>query len=88
MQGSEAEGTEGADARVELAVPGDDGALGDVELGGDAREAEAFGTELGEPVFSVSRTHGASFRIVGAKDQRLRWLHWLYWLFFRGRAGK
>jgi hypothetical protein len=63
--------------------PGDGGALGDVEAGGDAREAEALGAEFGELIFNVVAMHGTIFRIVWAKDQTLRWLCWLYWLFLR-----
>jgi hypothetical protein len=79
VEGFEVEGAEGADVRGEMAVPVDEGALGDVEIGGDAREAEAFGTEFQELVFSVVRMHGASFCMVRAKGQTF---HWLYWLFF------
>ena len=59
VEGFEVDGAEGADVRGELAVPVDEGALGDVEVGGDAREAEAFGGELGEVVFSIVRVDGA-----------------------------
>jgi hypothetical protein len=81
VEGFEVDGAEGADVRCELAVPVDEGALGDVEVGGDAREADAFGTHFEELVFYVVRMHGTSFRIVVAKDQTLHWLYWLYWLF-------
>jgi len=79
VQGFEVDGAEGADVRGELAVPLDEGALGDVDAGGNAREAEALGVDFGELVFRVLSMHGTSFRMVGAKDQTL---HWLYWLFF------
>jgi hypothetical protein len=41
VEGFEVDGAEGTDVRGELAVPVDEGALGDMETGGDAREAEA-----------------------------------------------
>jgi hypothetical protein len=62
VEGFEVDGAEGADVRGELAVPIDQGALGDMEVGGDAREAEAFGAEFGELIFSTIVIHGASFR--------------------------
>jgi hypothetical protein len=88
VEGFEVGGAEGADVRGELAAPTDEGALGDVEIGGDAREAEAFGAELGELIFSFVAIHRTSFRIVGAKDQTLHWLCWLYWLFLCREATK
>jgi hypothetical protein len=42
VEGFEVDGAEGADVRGELAVPVDEGALGYVEIGGDAREAQAL----------------------------------------------
>jgi hypothetical protein len=81
VEGFEVDGAEGADVRGELAVPVDEGALGDMDVGGDAREAEALGAHFEELVFSVVAIHGTSFRMVGAKGQTLRWLYWLYWLF-------
>jgi hypothetical protein len=70
VEGFEVDGAEGADVLGELAVPVDEGALGDVEVGGDAREAEAFGAQFEELIFSVVAIHGTSFRMVwgeGAK---------------------
>jgi hypothetical protein len=58
-----------------------------VDVGGDAREAEAFGAQFEEMVFRIVRMHGTSFRIVGAKRQTLQWLYWLYWLFFHRECG-
>jgi hypothetical protein len=55
------DGAEGADVRGELAAPIGEGALGDVEIGGDAREAEAPGTPFEELVFSFVRVHGPVF---------------------------
>ncbi len=66
----EVDGAEGADVWGELAVPVDKGALGDVEVGGDAREAEAFGAEFGEPVFNVVRMHGPVFAWFGRRAKR------------------
>jgi hypothetical protein len=40
VEGLEVDGAQGADVRGELAVPLDEGALGDVDVGGDAREAK------------------------------------------------
>jgi len=81
VEGFKVDGAEGADVRGEFVVPVDEGALGDVDVGGDAREAEAFGAHFEELIFSFVRMHGTSFRMVGAKDQTLHWLYWLYWLF-------
>jgi hypothetical protein len=52
-----------------------------VDVGGNPREAEAFGAHFEELVFGFVRMHGTSFRIIGTKDQTLHWLYWLYWLF-------
>jgi hypothetical protein len=82
VEGFEVDGAEGTNVRGELAVPLDEGAMGDVDVGGDAREAEAFGAEFGELIFNFIRMHVAIFAWVGAKDQTLHWLYWLYWLFF------
>ncbi len=82
VKGFEVDGAEGADVRGELAVPRDEGALGDADVGGDAREAQTFGAEFGELIFSIVAVHETSFRMLGAKDQTLHWLYWLYWLFF------
>jgi hypothetical protein len=84
VEGFEVGGPEGAELGGELAVPVDQGALGDVDVGGDVREAEAFGAHFQELIFSFVCMHGADFRMVGAKDQTLHWLYWLYWLFFGG----
>jgi len=65
VEGLEVDGAEGADVRGELAVPLDEGAQGDMDVGGDAREAEALGTEFGELVFSVVAMHGGDFRMSG-----------------------
>jgi hypothetical protein len=86
VEGFEVDGAEGADVRGESAVPLDEGALGDVEIGGDVRETEALGAHFEELVFSVVAIHGTSFRRVGASGQTLHWLYWLYWLFFAKRA--
>jgi hypothetical protein len=64
VQGFEVDGAEGADVRGELAVPVDEGALGDVDVGGDAREAQTFRAHFEELVFSVVRMHGTSFLMV------------------------
>jgi hypothetical protein len=64
VEGFELDGAEGADVRGELAVPLDEGALGDADVGGDAREAEAFGAHFEELVFSFVRMHGTSFLMV------------------------
>jgi hypothetical protein len=64
VEGFEVDGAEGADVRGELAVPLDEGALGDADVGGDAREAEAFGAHFEELVFSFVRMHGTSFLMV------------------------
>jgi hypothetical protein len=69
-----------------LAVPADEGALGDVDAGGDARKAEAFGAQFEELVFSIVRLHGTSFSIVRANGLTFHWLYWLYWLFFRRKS--
>jgi hypothetical protein len=53
VEGFEVDGAEGADVRGELAVPLDEGALGDVDVGSDAREAEAFGAQFSELIFSI-----------------------------------
>ena len=84
VEGFEVDGAEGADVRGELAVPIDEGALGDVDVGGDAREAAAFGTHFQELIFSFVCMHRASFRTVGERRQTFHWLYWLYWLFFDG----
>ncbi len=57
VEGFELEECEGADFGLELAVPVHEGALGDVELGGDFGEAPTAGAELDELVFEVVVIH-------------------------------
>ena len=64
VEGFEVDGAEGTNVRGELAVPLDEGAQGDMDVGGDAREAEAFGAHFEELVFSFVRMHGTSFLMV------------------------
>ena len=65
VEGFEVDGAQGANVRGELAVPLDEGALGHMDVGGDAREACAFGAEFEELVFGFVRMHGADFRMSG-----------------------
>jgi hypothetical protein len=64
VEGFEVDGAEGADVGGELAVPVDEGALGDMDVGGDAQEAEALGAEFGELILNFIRMHGDDFRVV------------------------
>ena len=82
VEGLEVDGAEGADVRGKPVVPVDEGALGDVDVGGDARQAEAFGAEFGELIFSLVTIPGTILRTLAAEDQTFHWLYWLYWLFF------
>ncbi len=57
LEGLPLDSPEGADLRLELAVPVEEGVFGDVEFFGDAREAEAFDAEGDELVFGIVGMH-------------------------------
>ena len=65
VEGFEMHGAGGADVRVELAVPLDEGALGDVDVGGDVRQAEALGPKLDKLIFSFICMHRSRFSMAG-----------------------
>jgi len=48
-----------------LAVPGEEGGLGDAELRGDASKAPALSAEFYEFVFGLSSVHFLGFLVLG-----------------------